>query len=246
MKIVTIIRQVPDAEARVRVDNGQVALSGAAWVLDGMDEYGVEQALRLRDEGHEVEILALALGPAGTEDALRTALAMGADRAHLLETDLSLDVLATAQSLASVIQREQADLVFVGGKQADWDSAALGAALAELLGWSFSDWTTSFTVNGQDLTVRHDSDAGSETLHLSLPSVISTQQGLNDPRYPTLPNIMKAKRKELTREPITSQDSKTEVVGRDLEQREREGRILQGDATQAAQELASMLKEVGR
>jgi electron transfer flavoprotein beta subunit len=246
MKIVTVIRHVPDAEARVRVEDGEVALSGATFVLDGMDEYGVEQALRLRDDGAEAEIVALAVGPERTEEALRTALAMGADRARLLETDAPLDPLATASALARLVAEEEADLVFVGGKQADWDSAALGPALAEVLGWPLSDWTTAMAIENGRLEVQHDADAGSETLAMPLPAVVSTQQGLNEPRYPTLPNIMKAKRKELRREPAEAEAPRLRTTGRALEQRERLGRVLDGDAAEAAADVARYLQEAGR
>ena len=167
MKIVTVIRHVPDAEARVRVEDGEVALSGATFVIDGMDEYGVEQALRMRDDGAEAEIVALAVGPERSEEALRTALAMGADRARLLETDASLDPLATALALARVVAEEEADLVFVGGKQADWDSAALGPALAEALGWPLSDWTTAMAIEDGRLDVQHDADAGTASVYFA-------------------------------------------------------------------------------
>lgn len=243
MKIVTVLRQVPDAEARVRLEADEVALSGAAWVIDGMDEYGVEAALRLRDDGSDVEIVAVALGPDRTEEALRTALAMGADRARLLACDGDPDPLTTAVRLAEVVREEAADLVFVGGKQADWDSAALGPALAEALGWPASDWTTSLHVEEGRLRTEHDADVGSETLSLPLPAVVTTQQGLNEPRYPTLPNIMKAKRKELAREDAGSPGSRTELVERSLEAREREGRILDGDAREVAAEAARFVQE---
>lgn len=243
MKIVTVLRQVPDAEARVRLEGEEVALSGAAWVIDGMDEYGVEAALRLRDEGRDVEIVALALGPARTEEALRTALAMGADRARLLETDAEPDPLGVAARLADAIREEAADLVLVGGKQADWDSAALGPALAEALGWPLSEWTTELRLEDGRLETRHDADRGGETLAMPLPAVVTTQQGLNEPRYPTLPNIMKARRKELAREPADGTPSRTTVVGRALESRERMGRLLDGDPREAAVELARFLQE---
>lgn len=246
MKIVTVIRQVPDAEARVRVEDGEVALSGAAWVLDGMDEYGVEQALRMRDDGLDAEIVALAAGPERTEEALRTALAMGADRARLLVTDEAMDPLAVAMRLADVVREEEADLVFVGGKQADWDSAALGPALAEALGWPLSDWTTALAVEDGTLRTEHDADVGSETLTVPLPAVVSTQQGLNEPRYPTLPNIMKAKRKETRIEPADAPAARVRTVGRTLEQRDRLGRVLDGDPAEAAGELARFLREAGR
>src|SRR5690606_365436 len=116
-KIVTVIKQVPDAEARVRTADGAVDLSGVTFVMDGMDEYGVEEAIRLREAGNEVEIVAVALGPERYDDAIRTALALGADRAVHVETEAELDPIAQAQVLAELIGEEAADLVLLGGKQ---------------------------------------------------------------------------------------------------------------------------------
>src|SRR5690606_26845103 len=245
VKIVTILKQVPDAEARIRSTADGIDLAGVTFVMDGMDEYGVEEAIRLRESRHDVEIVAVGLGPSRYEDALRTALALGADRAVHVETDARLDPIAQAGVLAALVEAEGADLVFVGGKQADWDSAALGPALAEVLGWAHSDWTTALRLEGRELTLRHDSDEGSEELRVSLPAVITTQQGLNEPRYPTLPNIMKAKRKELTkRTPADygSEESRTALVTQQIQTRPRAGKMLTGDAAEAAKELARLLR----
>jgi electron transfer flavoprotein beta subunit len=246
MKIITLLKQVPDAEARIRVIDGRVDLAGATLVIDGMDEYGVEEALRLREGGHQAEIVALALGPKRCEEALRTALALGADRAVHLETDEPLDPIAQAEVLAKVIAAERADLVLVGGKQADWDSSALGPAVAEALGWPHSDWTTRLELSAGTARVVHDSDEGSEALTLPLPAVITTQQGLNEPRYPTLPNIMKAKRKELKKlslDDLGGAQAKTVVLKQEMQARARLNKLLQGDPVQAARELVRLLHE---
>ncbi|HKI58315.1 MAG TPA: electron transfer flavoprotein subunit beta/FixA family protein [Trueperaceae bacterium] len=250
MKILTILKQVPDAEARVRAQDGAVDLDGVTFVIDGMDEYGVEEALRLREGGSAAasveEVVAVALGPQRFEEALRTALAMGADRAVHVETDAALDPVAQAQVLAAVAREEGADLILVGGKQADWDSAALGAAVAESLGWPLSDWTTELTVEGDGLRTRHDTDDGSEALELPLPAVVTTQQGLNEPRYPTLPNIMKAKRKELakrTLEEFGAPAAKTVTVRQEIQTRERLGKLVDGEPEEAARELARLLAD---
>src|SRR5690606_23584698 len=146
------------------------------FVMDGMDEYGVEEAIRLREAGNEVEIVAVAVGPDRFQDALRTALALGADRALHVTTQEPLDPVTLAGVLARIVEEEGADLVLTGGKQADWDSAALGPALAEHLGWPHSDWTTSLALAGSDLQVRHDVDDGAEEMTLGLPAVVTTQQ----------------------------------------------------------------------
>ncbi|TVR92696.1 MAG: electron transfer flavoprotein beta subunit/FixA family protein [Trueperaceae bacterium] len=253
MKILTILKQVPDAESRVRVQHGSLDLTGATFVLDGMDEYGVEHGLRLRESGIDAEVVAVGYGPSSTDQAVRTALAMGADRAVLVEGDAFDDPLTVALALAGVVRDEAADLVFVGGKQADWDSAALGPALAEALAWAHVDWTTEFALDGDAFEAVHDVDDGSETLRGRLPVVVTTQQGLNEPRYPTLPNIMKARRKALdTRSAEVGQELMV-VTGHTGMERERRREMLEGDARSAAAELvrrlrdeAKVLREEGR
>ncbi|UCH25013.1 MAG: electron transfer flavoprotein subunit beta/FixA family protein [Trueperaceae bacterium] len=246
MKIITIIKQVPDAEARLHPAEEGIDLDGVTFVIDGMDEYGVEEALRLREQGFDAEIIAVALGPQRYEEAIRTALALGADRAIHIETDTVLDPITQAKVLSNLVSEEEAELVFVGGKQADWDSAALGPALAEALGWPHSDWTTKLDIGAGTLTVTHDTDEGQEDLSLPLPAVITTQQGLNEPRYPTLPNIMKAKRKELKKLPLDQWggvQAKTAVVGEAIQVRERLNRVIEGDPVEAARELVRLLRE---
>lgn len=242
MKIISIIKQVPDAEARIRPTATGIDLESATFVIDGMDEYGVEQALRIRESGQSAEIVVLALGIKRFEEAIRTALAMGADRAIHIETDEVLDPIAQAQVLANIIAQENADLVFVGGKEADWDSAALGAALAEVLGWPHSDWTTKLELANGVATIVHDCDDGSEELTLPLPAVITTQQGLNEPRYPTLPNIMKAKKKELKKlslAEVGGAKAKVQLLKQEMQTKERLNKILSGD--NAVKELVGLL-----
>ncbi len=246
MKIASIVRQVPDAEARVRASGGKVDLDGVQFILDGMDEYGIEEALRLREGGADAEVIVYAVGPSRTEEAVRTALAMGGDRAVFVETDEPLDVIAEARVLAGLLREDGIDLALVGGKQADWDSAGLGAALAEVLGWPLSDWTTSLSLDGQSITTRHDTDDGSEQLTMPLPAVVTTQQGLNEPRYPTLPNIMKARRKELkvlSLADVGSPAAQTVISNQEIETRARRNVIIEGDAATAARELVRRLRE---
>lgn len=224
MRILTVVRQVLDAEASVKVNDGKVDLAASKLVVDTMDEYGVEQALR-------------------------TALAMGADRAILVESADALDVLAVSSVVAQIARREAIDLVFCGGQQADWDSHALGAATAERLGWPQATWTNSLALDGQQLVGTHDVDAGSESFRLSLPAVVTTQQGLNEPRYPTLPNIMKAKRKELRRDGIEAfaVTSRLKVLHAGIQTKERRRKVLDGkDANAAAAQLVDLLRNEAR
>lgn len=249
MRILTLIRQVLDAEESVRMKAGAVDLSTSKLVVDTMDEYGLEQALRFRDADPTIEVIVLAVGAARSEEALRTALAIGADRAILVESAEPLDVIATSSVVAQISKSEQADLIFCGGGQADWDSHALGAATAERLGWPQATWTSALTIAGGELTGTHDVDAGKESFAMALPAVVTTQQGLNDPRYPTLPNIMKAKRKEMRRVPIEDfgVTAKLKVVSTEVQVKERRRKRIDGkDATVAAAELFGLLRNEAR
>jgi electron transfer flavoprotein beta subunit len=249
MKVLAVIRQVLDAEESVKVNDGSVNLAGSKLVVDTMDEYGVEEALRLRDQMPGLEVVVLAIGPARCEEALRSALAMGADRAILVESNEQLDVIATSSVVAQVATKEEVELIFCGGQQADWDSHALGAATAERLNWPQATWTSALTLEGRQLTGRHDIDAGSETFSLPLPAVVTTQQGLNEPRYPTLPNIMKAKRKEMRRDAIETYGVRPKLtyLAAEVQVKQRRRHILDGkDAPAAAQQLADLLRNEAR
>ena len=245
MKILTLVRQVPDAEARVKVNGTAVDLDGTTLVIDGMDEYGVEEALRLREAGSATEVIALAVGPKRSEDALRTALAMGADRAIHVETDTRLDAVSLSKVVAQIAQAEGAGLILVGGQEADWDSQALGAATAERLGWPQLTWVNELKVEGEEIVGRHDVDEGNESFSAPLPAVVSTQQGLNEPRYPTLPNIMKAKKKELRKDTLDQYGVAAGVrfVNAEIQARARKNHMIDGkDPAAAATELLNLLR----
>ncbi len=249
MRILCVVRQVLDAEESVRVKDGAVDLSGSKLVIDTMDEYGVEEALRLREAAPGTEVVVLAIGPVRCEEALRTALAMGADRAILVESEAALDVIAASKVVAQVAEKEGIDLIFSGGQQADWDSQGLGAATAERLKCPQATWTSALTLEGSTLSGRHDVDAGSETFTVALPAVVTTQQGLNDPRYPTLPNIMKAKRKEMRRDSLAGYgvQPRLRLVNAQVQVKERRRRILDGkDASGAAKQLTDLLQNEAR
>jgi electron transfer flavoprotein beta subunit len=249
MRILSVIRQVLDAEESVKVKDGVVNLSGSKLVIDTMDEYGIEEALRLREANPGTEVVVVAIGPARCEEALRGALAMGADRAILVETDEPLDVVASSDVIAQLATKEVADLILCGGQQADWDSHGLGPAIAERLGWPQATWTNALALKDQQLIGKHDVDAGSETFSVSLPAVVSTQQGLNEPRYPTLPNIMKAKRKELRHDAFSTFNvqSKLRLISAELQVKERRRRILDGkDAPAAVHQLVDLLRNEAR
>jgi electron transfer flavoprotein beta subunit len=249
MRILALIRQVLDAEETVRIRSGDVDLSASKLVVDTMDEYGMEQALRIRESGVDAEVVALAVGPERNQEALRTVLAMGADRAIHVMTELVLDPIALSQVAAQVAEQEKVDLIFCGGQQADWDSHALGAATAERLQWPQVTWVNALEVDGQTLTGRHDAEDGSEMFSVQLPVVLTTQQGLNEPRYPTVPNIMRAKKKELRVETLEKFQAvpKVKVLGAEVQVKTRLHKILDGkDAATSAAELVELLRDEAR
>lgn len=249
MRILSVLRQVLDAEESVKIKDGNVDLIGSKLVMDTMDEYGLEEALRLKDTSPDIEVVALAVGPSRCEEALRTALAIGADRAILVESAEPLDVIAVSEVIAQAARKEQADLIFCGGQQTDWDSQALGAAMAEQLDWPQATWTSALKLQVRELTGTHDVEEGSESFSLPLPAVITTQQGLNEPRYPTLPNIMKAKKKELRREPLETFGvrPKLKFVRSEIQVKERLRKLLDGkDANRAAEQLVDLLRNEAR
>ncbi len=249
MRILTVVRQVLDAEETVHVRNGIVDLEGSKLVMDTMDEYGVEQGIRIRELGLAEEVVALGIGPQRVQDALRTALAMGADRAIHVVAAQTLDPIAVSKVIAQVAQEEKIDLILTGGRQADWDSEALGTAAAERLGWPQVTWTSALEFEQGTAVGRHDVDEGSESFRVPLPLVVTTQQGLNEPRYPTVPNIMKARRKELRQESLDrfQVTPVVRLVSAGIQVKTRMRRILDGkDVPAAAAQLIDFLRNEAR
>lgn len=246
MKILTLVRLVPDPESSLKIAGGAVDLSQASLVLDTMDEYGVEQALRLREASEGVEVVALAIGAQKNEEILRGALALGADRAIHVKAAVALDPVALSKVIAAVAKTEAVDLILCGGREADWDSEALGGAVAERLGWPQLTWVTELTLSSRELTGRHDTDEGSEGFRVDLPAVLTTQQGLNEPRFATLPNIMKARKKELRSDTLEQYGAAplVRVLKSELQPRTRLRNInvVKGDAADALNGVLEVLR----
>jgi electron transfer flavoprotein beta subunit len=245
MRVLTVVSQTLDAEEAVRLRDSAVDLSSSKLVVDAMDEYSVEEALRLREAGTEAEIIAVGVGPSSMQEALRTALAIGADRAIHVSIETSVDPLAVGSIVAAIAREESAELVFAGGQQSSWDSQAIGSVIAEKMGWPQVTWVSKLQLTGTTLTGTHDVDNGTETFEVNLPAVITTQQGLNEPRYPTLPNIMKSRKKELRTEPAErfSASATVRTDSASLQLKERLHKILDGkDAVAAATQLVEFLK----
>lgn len=199
MKILVSVKRVVDFNVKVRVkpDGSGVDLTNVKMSMNPFDEIAVEQAVRLKESGTASEIVAVSIGPAQAQDTLRAALAMGADRAILVNSGQRVEPLAVAKLLRAIAAAENPDLVIMGKQAIDDDSNQTGQMLAGLLGWPQAAFASEVTVDGGSATVTCEVDGGLETVTLPLPAVITADLRLNEPRYASLPNIMKAKKKPL-------------------------------------------------
>jgi len=198
MKLLVAVKRVIDynVKPRVRMDGSGVDLANVKMSMNPFDEIAVEEAIRLKEKGVATEIVAVSIGPAKAQETLRTALAMGADRAILVQTDEEVEPLAVAKILARIAEEEQPQLVILGKQAIDDDNNATGQMLAALLGWPQGTFASKVEVS-DSATVTREVDGGLETVKLQLPAVVTTDLRLNEPRYASLPNIMKAKSKPL-------------------------------------------------
>jgi electron transfer flavoprotein beta subunit len=199
MKILVPVKRVVDFNVKVRVksDGSGVDLANIKMSMNPFDEIAVEEAVRIKERGEADEVVAVSIGGAKSADTLRTALAMGADRAILVKTDATVEPLAVAKILKAVVGNEKADLVILGKQAIDDDCNQTGQMLAGLLGWPQGTFASKLELNGDKIRVVREVDGGLETLLLSRPAVVSTDLRLNEPRYASLPNIMKAKKKTI-------------------------------------------------
>lgn len=199
MKILVPVKRVVDYNVKVRVktDGSGIETSGVKMSMNPFDEIAVEEAVRLKEKGVATEIVAISLGVAQCAETIRTALAMGADRGILVETDADLQPLAVAKMLKAIADQEKPGMIILGKQAIDDDMSATGQMLAALLGWSQGTFASKLSVEGDVLTVTREVDGGLETVSLNLPSIVTTDLRLNEPRYASLPNIMKARKKPI-------------------------------------------------
>ena len=199
MKILVPVKRVLDynIKARAKADGLGVELAGLKMAMNPFDEIALEEALRLKERGAATEVIAVSCGAIACQDTLRTALALGADRAILVSTECELQPLAVAKLLRVLVNREEAGLVICGKQAIDDDAGQTGQILAALLGWSQATFASQVTLEANHATVTREIDGGLETIVVQMPAVITTDLRLNEPRYATLPNIMKAKKKPL-------------------------------------------------
>lgn len=250
MKILVCLKQTFDTEEKVVIENGKIKEDGVEFVINPYDEYAVEEAIQLRDRfGGEVTVVSV--GPDRAESALRTALAMGADKAVLVN-DPALDggdEVTISKVLAAVAKRTGFDIILCGNMAVDDGSAQVGARLAELLDIPQLTTIVKLEVDGGRVRAERDVEGDIEVVETTLPVLVTCQQGLNEPRYPSLPGIMKAKKKPL--EHLTLADlgldagqvaPKTAVVDQYLPPKKQAGRILQGELADQVKELVHLLR----
>ena len=204
MKIVVPIKRVVDYNVKVRPlgDQSDVDLNNVKMAMNPFCEIAIEEAVRLKEAGTASEVVAVTVGKSDSQEQLRTALALGADRAILVETDSLLEPLAIAKALSKVIEAESPQLVILGKQAIDGDNNQTGQMLAALLNYGQATFASEISIDGDSATVTREIDGGLQTIKVSLPAIITTDLRLNEPRYASLPNIMKAKKKELDVQPI--------------------------------------------
>ena len=199
MKILVPIKRVVDYNVKIRVkpDGSGVELANVKMSMNPFDEIAVEEAIRLKEKGKATEIVAVSIGPQQAQETIRTALAMGADRGILVKTDQTVEPLGVAKILKKLVEQESPQLVIMGKQAIDDDCNQTGQMLAALLGWGQGTFASQVGVDGESLTVTREIDGGLQTLVLKIPAVVTTDLRLNEPRYASLPNIMKAKKKPI-------------------------------------------------
>lgn len=252
MNILVCLKQTFDTEERITIENGRISEEGVEFVINPYDEYAVEEAIRLKEK-HGGEVTVITIGPERAEQALRTAMAMGADKGVIVDVedfDEEIDEHTIAQVLKATIEEEdlEYDIILCGYMAVDDGSAQVGPRLAELLEIPHISTITKIDIDGDQVTVEKDVEGDVETIEAKLPLLVTAQQGLNDPRYPSLPGIMKAKKKPLTRFELDDLDldedeivSKTETVDVFLPPKKEAGKILSGDIKDQAKELVHLL-----
>jgi electron transfer flavoprotein beta subunit len=211
MKIIVPIKRVVDYNVKVRPlgDQSDVDLNNVKMAMNPFCEIAIEEAVRLKESGTASEVIAVTVGKSDSQEQLRTALALGADRAVLIESDSLLEPLGIAKALANVIETEAPQLVILGKQAIDGDNNQTGQMLAALLNYSQATFASEVVIDGDSASVTREIDGGLQTIKVSLPAIITTDLRLNEPRYASLPNIMKAKKKELDIKPVSEMDIDT-------------------------------------
>jgi electron transfer flavoprotein beta subunit len=251
MNIYVLLKRTFDTEERLTVSNGGINEDGAEFIINPYDEYAVEEAIQVRDT-HGGEITVVTVGTSDAEKELRTALAMGADKAVLINTEDDIengDQFTTAKILAEYLKDKDADLILGGNVAIDGGSGQVAPRVAELLNIPYVTTITKLEIEGQKVIITRDVEGDSEVIETSLPLLVTAQQGLNEPRYPSLPGIMKAKKKPLEELELDDLDleeddveAKTKTLEIYLPPKKEAGRVLQGELDAQVKELVAALR----
>ena len=248
MNILVLVKQTFDTEERLDIKDGAIIEDGVEFILNPYDEYAVEEAIKIKEDlGAEVTVLTL--GPDRSENVLRTALAMGADKAMIVELDEEVDEYTLSKYIVAAIKDQSFDLILGGNMAVDSGSGQVAIRVAEELGISHVSTITGLTLDGNKATVERDVEGDVEIVEVNLPFLATTQQGLNEPRYPSLPGIMKAKKKPLERLSVEDLELadvdvtvRTSVQDQYLPPKKEGGQILEGEVNQQVQELFQLLR----
>jgi electron transfer flavoprotein beta subunit len=252
MKILVPLKQVPDSTVRIKVasDAKSIATEGITWSISPYDEYAIEMALERKDADPATTVAVVCVGPARSRDALRQALAMGCDEATLVLADQALPPLAVARALAKIVAESKPDLVLCGKQASDDDQGFVGPALAEVLGWPHVATLTKIVPSESAVEMWREVEGGHEVWKAPLPALGTVHKSEKEPRYPSLPGIMKAKKKEIPEKPFASLgvDAKApaiEVLSMEPPPARGGGKILKldGDAKATAEQLATLLRD---
>jgi electron transfer flavoprotein beta subunit len=204
VKILVTVKRVPDPETQLKINAAgtDFATDGIKWVVNPFDEIAIEEALRIKEKNAGTEVVLVSIGPKTAQEQLRTGLAMGADRAILVVSDENLEPLAVARVLQKLVDQEKPEFILMGKQAVDYDHNCAGQMLAELLGWPQATFASKVELADGKATVTREVDGGLETLAVALPAIVTADLRLNEPRYASLPGIMKARKKELKEIPV--------------------------------------------
>ncbi len=249
MKVLVPVKRVIDYNVKIRVkaDQTGVETANVKMSMNPFDEIAVEEAVRLQEAGAATEIIAVSIGPQQCQETIRTALAMGADRGILVQSDDEVQPLAVAKLLKAIVDKESPDLVILGKQAIDDDSNQTGQMLAALLGWSQATFASNIELNGDTANVTREVDGGLETVKVSMPCIVTTDLRLNEPRYASLPNIMKAKKKPIDQ--LAPADLDVDTVPRlktlkIVEPSKREAGVMVEDVAQLVDKLKNEAKVI--
>jgi electron transfer flavoprotein beta subunit len=235
MKILVPVKRVVDYNVKIRVkgDGSGVELANVKMSMNPFDEIAVEEAIRLKEQGKATEIVAVSIGPQQAQETIRTALAMGADRGILVKTDQTVEPLAVAKILQKIVEKESPQLVIMGKQAIDDDCNQTGQMLGALLGWPQGTFAFKLALSDGTIDVVREVDGGLQTVGLKLPAIVTTDLRLNEPRYASLPNIMKAKKKPL-------EETSAEALGVDIAQRLKVLKTVEPGGRKAGVKVASV------